>query len=512
MTQSDTQSAGRRRGIRSGLLIRGFVFLLAFHVYLTIGFLYSTQLDFVSTEGMIRTGIAGDIHSYMGRQGMVCSIVYPPLQTIVVAALSVFPVFFKHCFAAVVGSALFGAVAIVLFDLVCEELVRRRLARYVLLAAFLALPPMVIHASGGTSTPTLVSAALGLLYCGIRWVRTRELKFFLGFAVLAGLSLIVNWRGIPLGILAIVLFVITIFLNVRESAERRGLFWALAFPLVYVIAAWVALNWVIMEDPLFAFRVLWRRDGWWQAALAFASNNWTQLASVAVGLIILAVAWKARRLAVGIVFAGLGLLSTVPWALARGAATDFGASEASIFLAIASLLFAAYVWWVGREVLVSHRTWLGAFGLVVLIAVWAVPFAGDVRSPQALPEGITPHLARYVPPESLSSRAEMERLMAELDTVVPKGKLIADGFYGYPMWYYGLGKGRLIRTLDFSGQTLEGTRGPYYVVIPTPAGTAMAEDVHVKFPGIDEGKAPFTGYYFFSFAEIGPWQVYKLVD
>jgi hypothetical protein len=268
---------------------------------------------------------------------------------------------------------------------------------------------MVVQAAVGTSTTMLVSCALGLLYLGVRWMRARELKYFLGFATLTGLSLLVGWQGILLGTAGAVAIAVLIRTGVRQKAERRGLLWALAFPPVYVIAMWVGLNWVIMEDPLFAFRVAGRGD------------------------------------------------------LIEGAFVTRGGGE--------SVHTAGFI--------KGSATWLGG-----VASLW-------------------------MPPEGASSRLQMTELRAKLDEAVPKGKIVVDGFYGYLLWYYGPGEGRLVRTLDFSGETLHGLRGPFFLVVPRPVGGAVGEDVHVKFPGIYAHEVPVTDYFV---TDIGQWRIYKLMD
>jgi len=227
---------------------RCVIFVVAFAAYLAVGYAYSFGLDFVSTEGLVRTGVAADMlcGRVIGRQGVVCSINFTPIPTLAVAALGIFDSLLQKCFAAVAISALFGALAVALFDLLCMSITRSRAIRYLLVVVFFLFPAMIVHAASGTSTTMLVCCALALLYFGREWALKKQVKHLLAFAVLTGLSPMVNWRGFVLGVIAATALAVTTIIRGENASERKGLLWVLVFPFIYMIATWIGLNWVTM--------------------------------------------------------------------------------------------------------------------------------------------------------------------------------------------------------------------------------------------------------------------------
>lgn len=479
--------------------IRPWIFLATAALYLAVGYFYTVRLRVVPLEAIVRTGIVFDLFqgTDLGRQGLVCSVLYPPLPTLFIALLGLLPMFLNQCFAAVVLSSLSAAGTVVLLDRVCEVFDTPRIARVAAVVIFSGLPTTVLQGASGTSSSTLLVCSLALILCALQWERTRQVRYLLGCGLLCAILPLISWQGLTAGVTGLLAIVLAVRLYVFAAEERRGLYWALAFPPLFALAAMTGLNWVIMQDPLFAFRPLWATTTW-RHVLALALAHHRILLPLLAGAALLTALLRKQLFLPAVVIAALAGCTVA--CNSDSVLPDVANNSASFLIPALGIIIGC---WLASSPATDIRWRRVLSAVAIALALFAGVLPGRPWHTSTGP---------YSPPVELCVKDDMARLRARVDSVAPQGKILADGFYDYALWYYGVGQGRLIRTLDFSSSTLLGLRMPVHLVSPKPVGRFSLEDVQIKLAGPHREGRPAFNYYLFHLADAGRWQIYRIMD
>ena len=239
----------------------------AFLLCLAIGaaviwYIHSAALP-PSREAIVRAGVGRDllVGVSRGRQGLVGSLYYGPLPTLLALPLLNLPAPFGDCFALVIVSLISVAF---LGACICAWLRQCGIAVLTRLGIALAVccsPVVLGEMLRGTSAPLFMALIFLALCFLMHWWRTDALRSLAYLALVIALAMITNYQAVALSA------VIGAFLVIHVTQRRRGRSYAEAtlivflLPSLYVAALWIISNWLIMGDPFFFMRGLANTTG-----------------------------------------------------------------------------------------------------------------------------------------------------------------------------------------------------------------------------------------------------------
>ena len=302
----------RERPFRTGVYL--FLALTALGVALAYYRLGATGPE--SYEALARVGVGHDLldGAPRGRQGLVGSLRWAPLPTLLEMPLLRIPGLEEGTFAASVVSVMGAACLCVFLSRWWSQYGMREIIRTPIAFALFLSPPMlrpVLEGSSSTLFAFLVVAAVAHL---IHWWETEQptdkglaapastdktvkLRSLAYTAVAAGAAVFVRYQAVVLLAAVTLLFTVHLIVNRKRESYVEATLITLLLPGLYLVALWFAANWLIMGNALFFLRGL-RTYAGHGAALALLSEGCEWSACVtpaAIGLL----GWAVCRLARG---------------------------------------------------------------------------------------------------------------------------------------------------------------------------------------------------------------------
>lgn len=296
-----------------------------------------------SYEAIVRAGVNRDLMDGLtrGRQGLVGSLRWAPLPTLLALPLASAPGLgeggFGMCVVAAVASAL-------LCVFLSRWWVQYGMGEFVATACAFALflsPPLLRPILAGTSETLFVFCVVATMAHLIHWWETEELRSLAYMAVSAGAAVYARYQAFVLVALVLMLCLVHLVLRRKRESYVEGTLIALLLPAAYLVALWHGANWLIMEDALFFMRMpLAREGGLLSAGLLTEGAEWE---ACLIPLLIALLGWGLCRLSgakrsawTGVpVLAACGLLwLNGPDALAPRAAPRARAGGAPAFQAL----------------------------------------------------------------------------------------------------------------------------------------------------------------------------------
>ena len=375
-----------------------------------------------------------------------------------------------------------------------------------------------IAACGGALNPAVALPAwLGVMAAGscADWAATRRmgalatLGFALGALALCGMCLS-GW---------VVLVMVTLAgVTLLAADVRRRLAAVLVLgwlPLLYALAVWSLLNWLLLGHPLFFVRPLF-------AAHALAWHGWDDSGSIVARLIVVfgatAIALAAvRRRPDGAVLGVLGLGAWV-WAhVLAGCSAGWAAGAAvplALFLGVAA---------VARTVVPPAKPAPAGApasgGREQAPPAWrprmAVAVAGVVML--ALAAGVWRDVRQTTVDDRLAVERRTERRQAavfqSVSTYVqehtPYGRVFVCGYEGMGLLCNRSPESRLIPNMDLHVGELRGQyHGQHlFVLVHRPEGRAATDSIHWRFPGAYRHGLERTLYA----RDFGEWRLFEVV-
>ena len=252
-----------------------YVFFIAvLAMLLVVVFFYRVG---VSQEAVVRVGVGSDLLAGLveGRQGLIGSLKWPPLPTLLVLPLVRIPGLGGSGLAFPVLNAILSAFTVTLLNTWWRRFGIPRVVRYPLLCVYQLSPPVIGAVLTGSSVTVMLLMLAAGAYFLVHWLRTLDIRSLAYLGVLGGLSVITRYQTILLVMLIAVLIMMRILRKrgqvpfVRStlrayrqkgpdpfSSFRTGTFLAFLIPSVYTLALWFIANWLIMADPAFFLRGL----------------------------------------------------------------------------------------------------------------------------------------------------------------------------------------------------------------------------------------------------------------
>jgi hypothetical protein len=256
-----------RRPGRTGWIVLLFVALAA-----TGGIVASQRLSAESQfvrEAYIRAGVSEDLlqgHS-RGRQGLIGSLYYSPLPTLLALPLFRLPRPLGGEWAFVV----LGILSAAALGTAASYWFRRNGAPMLIgLAAALGifLSPHLCSSMLDGSSRLLSAALLFAVFCFLlNWLSTRHIRSLAYLSLGLMLALITRYQAALLVLAALVIVPAALLPRYRPRHYVEGTLVVLIAPPVYAALLWITSNWLIMGDPWFFARGV-------GALSRFASKAW----------------------------------------------------------------------------------------------------------------------------------------------------------------------------------------------------------------------------------------------
>ena len=206
-------------------------------------------------ESLIRARLGEDLlrGETVGRQGLICSVWFAPIPTLLLLPLLAIPWQPLHAVAPFALSVAFGALAAVYVNKILRAFSLGS-SRFALTASFV-LNPMTLWLSGdGSSAMIFVALTMASLHYLLLWTQDQQLRNLALLSISATLAAISHQLG---GLLALVIIAIVAAKLWRARAERQrteGTVLLCIFPMLYAAALWHLVNWLIMGDALYFLR------------------------------------------------------------------------------------------------------------------------------------------------------------------------------------------------------------------------------------------------------------------
>lgn len=373
-----------------------------------------------SYEAVVRAGVTRDLMNGLtrGRQGLVGSLRWAPLPTLLALPMASAPGFEEGTFGMCVVAAVASALLCVFLSRWWAQYGMREVVRTPIAFALFLSPPMLRPILDGTSETLFVFCVVATLAHLVHWWETEELRSLAYTAVAAGAAVYVRYQAIVVLAFVVALYFVHLVANRKRESYVEATLITLLLPAAYLIGLWFGANWLIMGDALFFLRGLRAQGG-----EVFSLRNLAEGAEWAACLV-------------------PALLAALGWGLCR-----LSGSKRTVWTGLPVLLACGLLWLGGTEALVR------------------APFG----SPRPLFHSLDPtsvELRRAVLPHLLANHTG--------DSV------LVSGYRGYEVTRLAGRNGMFVHKLSlYLEKSLEDTRGRrLYLLVPRPgARDPLREDI-----------------------------------
>ena len=250
-----------------------------------------------SREAVIRNGVAGDllIGEARGRQGLIGSLYWAPLPTLLAMPLIRLPAPFG-------GEWAFVVMAILAAAFLCAFLAAwlRRTGLPALAAAAVALavfcsPPVLQPLLQGSSAPLFGLLIMAAVIFLLHWWESGELRSLAYLSLTLMLAMLTRWQGALLFLFALAFVLLHLWPSRKRAHYAEATLTVFAVPPLYVAAIWAVANWLIMGDPIYFMRGLTVNRETWGDRLSILTDGCDWPCALCLALLPL-MGWLVARL------------------------------------------------------------------------------------------------------------------------------------------------------------------------------------------------------------------------
>lgn len=240
---------------------RYIFFIVVLAGLLAVAFWYHFGVVAVSQEALVRSGVGSDLLAGLveGREGLIGSLKWPPLPTLLILPFVRIPELGTSGLAFPVVNAIISAFMLTLLNTWWGSFGIPRAVRLPLLCLYQLSPPVIGAVLTGSSATVMLLMLMGGAYFLVHWLKTMDVRSLAYLGVLAGLSVITQYQAIILVIPAAFLIIVRIHRR-REPSFRSATLLVFLIPTIYTLLLWFTANWLIMGNPALFLRGLSGRE------------------------------------------------------------------------------------------------------------------------------------------------------------------------------------------------------------------------------------------------------------
>ena len=522
------------------------VFIIIFAIYLTASLILVLKIGYVSQEVNVRSGIAYDLldGNERGREGLVCSVWWAPIPTLLQLTFGAFPSLISSGVACGIISAAGGALMCFFLFKAFIYLGIKRAAAYPMLILLAFNPWMFFYSSNGSSEALLLGILAGTVWCLLLWYHDNRLSGLIGLSILAALLPLIKHQALLLTFVILASAVVISAIRRKPRLSTAEGTFCLAFsPTIYTVGLWFLFNWLIMGDFLYFLRGVYidpvRPETTYELTRAhtmLASLLTSRAAENAVpflvqflvvpflpaAVILMLVSFVRQRRT--FLASLLLLLAAMPlyhiFMISRG--QSFGITKDALVVIPMSAFLAGYF----------LSTMFKRKELALNIAstcVVAVMLAGTIASYAFIARG----KIDMTPDENKQGKADIPIPFAAVDELSLEEMAIKDfirakeidskialiGFQGYDFIRRAKGGGEFIHSINLNlPLILKNTRGKtLYILVPRPAGLAAFDDINIELPNLYHlgettiGSPGLKAHFMIENKDFQNWRVYTIV-
>lgn len=244
------QSVGRRPAdITRRRWESALVFVVFTGGYTWFGYWLVVQMHVVGFETLDRLNRALMIWHNDPAKLSALGFDYPPLATLLISPLTVFPSLARSLVVVPLASAVFAGFTMVIFNTMMRRAQMLAPLRFAALAAFGCNPLVVLYASSGARHfiwISLVVAAIGGLFA---WYITADIRFVLLSGLAFSVAALAGYSSLLWFVLSALMVSAILARLGADGTEVEGTTVGFAAPTVYVVALWTAFNLLLLFKP-----------------------------------------------------------------------------------------------------------------------------------------------------------------------------------------------------------------------------------------------------------------------
>jgi hypothetical protein len=384
-----------------------------------------------SQEAYVRCGIATDLLSGAeeGRQGLIGSLVWAPLPTMLCLPFVKVPGLGRTGLAFAVVNAIISAWTLALLNVWWTRFGIRRRVRFPLLFVYQISPPVLGAVLVGTSTTLMLFLLVAGAYFLVHWLETTDLRSLAYLGAFSGLAVITRYE-MSLVVLAVLVAIVLRVRHERTRYFRSATVLTYLIPTIYTGSLWLLANWLIMANPVFFLRGLW-------------------------------------------VSGGIG-------AEVRGMRIDWYVYVVPLLLLLAAWFHHRYY-----HVLAVRRSLTGAIYVVTLLGAVLWPYLTQIEA-FFKPTKATVQEAYFG--RHPSEADQVDEIVGYLEIRHPDAKVFVSGYTGYPFVQRSSVKDMFVHLMNLNLKEVErrtpATRGgaSLFFLVPKPEGIYRWEDINLQAP------------------------------
>jgi hypothetical protein len=227
------------------------VFLAFTGFYIWFGYWLVVKMHVVGFETLDRLNRALMIWHNDPAKLSALGFDYPPLATLLVSPLAIFPVVTSSLVAVPIASAVFGGLTMLALNTTMRRAQLVAPLRIGVLITLGANPLFLLYASGGARQFIWIAFVVVAMGAMVAWYITADVRY----VMLAGLAFSV---GALSGYASLLWFVLTALMIGAilaklgaDGTEVEGTTIGFAVPTAYVIAIWTVFNLILLSKPLY---------------------------------------------------------------------------------------------------------------------------------------------------------------------------------------------------------------------------------------------------------------------
>lgn len=176
---------------------------------------------------------------------------YPPLATLLISPLAIFPVVTSSLVAVPIASAAFAGLAMVSLNTMMRRAQLVAPLRYAVLIGLGANPLFLLYAAGGARQFIWVSFVVVAMGAMIAWYVTADVRFVMLAGLAFSIAALSGYGSLLWFVLTAVMIGAILARLGSDGVEVEGTTVGFAVPTVYVIALWTVFNLVLLAKPFY---------------------------------------------------------------------------------------------------------------------------------------------------------------------------------------------------------------------------------------------------------------------